>query len=290
MRKPTARMRLHPMSYFPRGRSQRAACQCHNVWISWQSGKVVRSAARDRRWTFRVNQPRSSAAGSRNGLPRSKRTAERGDTVLFVAGTEGRAERTAEPRPSTGRTPRHPHRFRDPRVLNVAVHIAVGQLSKASVCLAPGCRLLPSRTCSRKSARRSSARETGTVPSPRRSSRTCAILKVEDLVVHVDYGIGRFVGLRQIGVGDSMQEFMELRYFGRQAVRSRRAARPRPEVQRTRRSPRSTSSVALPGNAPKRASRRPCATWPRSCSSFTRRARRLCRANQLTIALAARVR
>ena len=39
-------------------------------------------------------------------------------------------------------------------------------------------------------------------------------LKVEDLVVHVDHGIGRFVGLKQIGVGDSMQEFMELRYFG----------------------------------------------------------------------------
>ena len=32
--------------------------------------------------------------------------------------------------------------------------------------------------------------------------------------MHVDHGIGRFVGLKQIGVGDSMQEFMELRYFG----------------------------------------------------------------------------
>src|SRR5687767_11007081 len=39
-------------------------------------------------------------------------------------------------------------------------------------------------------------------------------LKIDDLVVHVDHGIGRFVGLKQIGVGDSMQEFMELRYFG----------------------------------------------------------------------------
>ena len=39
-------------------------------------------------------------------------------------------------------------------------------------------------------------------------------LKVGDLVVHVDHGIGQFVGLKQIGVGDSMQEFMELRYAG----------------------------------------------------------------------------
>ena len=37
---------------------------------------------------------------------------------------------------------------------------------------------------------------------------------MDDLVVHVDHGIGRFVGLKQIGVGDSMQEFMELRYAG----------------------------------------------------------------------------
>src|SRR5207244_9621365 len=35
-----------------------------------------------------------------------------------------------------------------------------------------------------------------------------------DFVVHVDHGIGEFVGLRQIGVGDNVQEFMELRYAG----------------------------------------------------------------------------
>ena len=39
-------------------------------------------------------------------------------------------------------------------------------------------------------------------------------LKVGDLVVHVDHGIGMFVGLKQIGVGDGMQEFLELRYAG----------------------------------------------------------------------------
>src|SRR4029434_762966 len=39
-------------------------------------------------------------------------------------------------------------------------------------------------------------------------------LKVGDLVVHVDHGIGMFVGLKQIGVADTTQEFLELRYAG----------------------------------------------------------------------------
>src|SRR5262249_43983005 len=39
-------------------------------------------------------------------------------------------------------------------------------------------------------------------------------LKVGDFVVHVDHGIGEFVGLRRIDVGLAPQEFMELRYAG----------------------------------------------------------------------------
>ena len=39
-------------------------------------------------------------------------------------------------------------------------------------------------------------------------------LKVGDLVVHVDHGIGVFVGLKRIDVGLEPQEFMELRYAG----------------------------------------------------------------------------
>ncbi|MGE3276029.1 MAG: transcription-repair coupling factor [Vicinamibacterales bacterium] len=40
-------------------------------------------------------------------------------------------------------------------------------------------------------------------------------LKVGDLIVHVDHGIGQFVGLKQIAVsGDLVQEFLELRYHG----------------------------------------------------------------------------
>ncbi len=39
-------------------------------------------------------------------------------------------------------------------------------------------------------------------------------LRPGDLVVHVDHGIGVFVGLRQIGTATGSQEFMELRYAG----------------------------------------------------------------------------
>ena len=42
-------------------------------------------------------------------------------------------------------------------------------------------------------------------------------LKVGDLVVHVDNGIGSFVGLKKFaagGAGTAEQEFMELRYAG----------------------------------------------------------------------------
>jgi transcription-repair coupling factor (superfamily II helicase) len=39
-------------------------------------------------------------------------------------------------------------------------------------------------------------------------------LKVGDYVVHVDHGIGLFVGLKKLSVGPDAQEFMELRYHG----------------------------------------------------------------------------
>jgi transcription-repair coupling factor (superfamily II helicase) len=141
-----------------------------------------------------------------------KRMRERGDTVLFVAGTEGRAERTAELLEEYGL--RGVLIDRTDELLNVAVHIAVGQLSKGF--RLPGAELQvvaepdvfeEERTkIERKGDRHRSIAKT--FLSDLRD------LKVEDLVVHVDHGIGRFAGLKQIGVGDSMQEFMELRYAG----------------------------------------------------------------------------
>jgi transcription-repair coupling factor (superfamily II helicase) len=141
-----------------------------------------------------------------------KRMRERGDTVLFVAGTEGRAERTAELLTEYGL--RGVIIDRTDELLNVAVSITVGQLSKGF--RLPGAELQviaepdvfeEERTkVERKGDRHRSIAKT--FLSDLRD------LKIDDLVVHVDHGIGRFVGLKQIGVGDSMQEFMELRYFG----------------------------------------------------------------------------
>ena len=141
-----------------------------------------------------------------------KRMRERGDTVLFVAGTEGRAERTAELLGEYGL--RGILIDRTDELLNVAMHIAVGHLSKGF--RLPGAELQiiaepdvfeeERPKVDRKGDRHRSIAKT--FLSDLRD------LKIDDLVVHVDHGIGRFVGLKQIGVGESMQEFLELRYAG----------------------------------------------------------------------------
>ena len=141
-----------------------------------------------------------------------KRVRERGDTVLFVAGTEGRAERTAEMLGEYGL--RGVLIDRTDELLNVAVHITVGQLSKGF--RLPGAELQVIAEADVFEEDRTKAERKG--DRHRSIAKTFLSdlrdLKVEDLVVHVDHGIGRFVGLKQIGVGDSMQEFMELRYAG----------------------------------------------------------------------------
>jgi transcription-repair coupling factor (superfamily II helicase) len=103
---------------------------------------------------------------------------------------------------------------RTEELLNVAVHITVGQLSKGF--RLPGAEL--------QIIAESDVFEEERARVERRGDRHRSIaktflsdlrdLKIGDLVVHVDHGIGHFVGLKQIGVGDSMQEFMELRYAG----------------------------------------------------------------------------
>ena len=47
---------------------------------------------------------------------------------------------------------------------------------------------------------------------PKRSTKDLAELKVGDPVVHVNHGIGRYVGLRQIDLGDGDSEFLHLEY------------------------------------------------------------------------------
>ena len=109
------------------------------------------------------------------------------------------------------------------------------------------------------------------------SSPTSATSRSGDLVVHEEHGIGRFLGLETLEVGGATREFMVLGYQGgRQAQGPGRELRPHPEVhERARaRGPRSTGWAAAAGRRRRRGSRRPCATWPRSCCSSTPSARR----------------
>ena len=144
-----------------------------------------------------------------------KRMRKRGDTVLFVAASEGRAERTAELLAEDElRGVLIDRPLINDELLNAPILITVGQLSKGF--RLPGAEL--------QIIAESDVFEEERAQVERRGDRHRSIaktflsdlrdLKLEDLVVHVDHGIGRFVGLKQIGSGDSMQEFMELRYAG----------------------------------------------------------------------------
>jgi transcription-repair coupling factor (superfamily II helicase) len=137
---------------------------------------------------------------------------DRGDTILFVASTHGRAERTVELlREYELRA--LPAAHADERVEG-AVLVAEGRLSH-------GFRV-PAATLQIYAEADIFEEERGRPAGSRKRSLAATFLsdlrdlKIGDLIVHVDNGIGRFVGLKQlsIGAGDLVQEFLELRYHG----------------------------------------------------------------------------
>jgi transcription-repair coupling factor (superfamily II helicase) len=137
-----------------------------------------------------------------------RRARERGDTVLFVADTAGRAERIGEILADYGIRARAIGEADD--LSSGAVVVTTGQLSRGFHLPAAGL-LVFAETDLFEEERR--------VHERRRSAAHAFIsdfrdLKVGDLVVHVDNGIGRFVGLRRLSVvaDQPPQEFMELRY------------------------------------------------------------------------------
>jgi transcription-repair coupling factor (superfamily II helicase) len=137
-----------------------------------------------------------------------RRLREAGETTLFVAATPGRAERTIELLKEYDVFAVPVERAEDARY--AAVLVAVGGLSR-------GFRLPDAAL--QIYAETDVFEEERRAPDRRRSATKAFLsdlrdLKVGDLVVHVDHGIGVFVGLKQIGVADSMQEFLELRYVG----------------------------------------------------------------------------
>ena len=133
---------------------------------------------------------------------------QEGETILFVAATGGRAERTIELLKEYDVFAAAVERAEDARY--AAVFVAVGSLSRGFRLLDAGLQVYAESDVFEEKQR---------APERRRSAAKAFLsdlrdLKVGDLVVHVDHGIGVFVGLKQIGVGDATQEFLELRYAG----------------------------------------------------------------------------
>jgi transcription-repair coupling factor (superfamily II helicase) len=135
---------------------------------------------------------------------------ERGDMVLVVADSTGRAERTIEILQEYDVVAIPLDRAEDAHAATVLV--GVGTLSKGFRLPDAGLQIYAETDVFEEERRG---------PEKRRNLAKTFLsdlrdLKVGDLVVHIDHGIGEFVGLKQLGVrgADGGQEFLELRYHG----------------------------------------------------------------------------
>ena len=136
---------------------------------------------------------------------------QRDDTVLFVVASAGMAERTVEILQEYEILAIPVDRAEDAHA--AAVLVAIGTLSR-------GFRLPDANL--QLFAETDVFEEERLAPERRKSlARTFLSdlrdLKIGDLVVHVDHGIGEFVGLKQLGVrgsAEGTQEFLELKYAG----------------------------------------------------------------------------
>jgi transcription-repair coupling factor (superfamily II helicase) len=137
-----------------------------------------------------------------------------GETVLFVAASPGRAERAIELLKEYDLLGIPIERAADAQY--AAVLVTTGSLSRGFRLPDAGLQIYAESDVFDEDRR---------APERRRSATKAFLsdlrdLKIGDLVVHVDHGIGAFVGLKQIGVGASsgprpatdVQEFLELRY------------------------------------------------------------------------------
>src|SRR5688572_18076399 len=138
-----------------------------------------------------------------------RRSRERGDTIVFVAATPGRAERTIELLADYEVRARAIGDNED--VARATVLVTTGHLSRGFY-LPTGNLLLFAETDLFEEERRGHERRKS---ASRSFVSDFRVLKVGDLVVHIDNGIGRFVGLKTMAAaGVDAQEFMELRYAG----------------------------------------------------------------------------
>jgi transcription-repair coupling factor (superfamily II helicase) len=139
-----------------------------------------------------------------------RKARDRGDQVVFVAETAGRAERTIELLADYDVRARAADAD---DIHNVPVLVTTGRLSRGVHLPAAALLLFTEADLFEEDRKLAERRKS--------ASRTFLSdfrdLKVGDLVVHVDNGIGRFVGLKKLaagGPGAPEQEFMELRYAG----------------------------------------------------------------------------
>jgi transcription-repair coupling factor (superfamily II helicase) len=137
-----------------------------------------------------------------------RRFRDAGQTTVFVAATPGRAERTIELLKDHDLFAALVDRAEDARY--AAVLVAIGTLSRGFRLPDAGLQIYAEQDVFDEEGRGLERRRqaTKTFLSDLRD------LKNGDLVVHVDHGIGIFVGLKLIGVADAVQEFLELRYAG----------------------------------------------------------------------------
>jgi transcription-repair coupling factor (superfamily II helicase) len=141
---------------------------------------------------------------------------ERGDTVLFVADSAGRAERTVEILQEYELVAVPVERAED--VHAAAVLVAVGSLTRGFR-LADGRLQVYAETDVFEEERRPTEKRRNLAKTFLSDLRD---LKLGDLIVHVDHGIGEFVGLKQLGTvsrpiagsAADVQEFLEIRYHG----------------------------------------------------------------------------
>jgi transcription-repair coupling factor (superfamily II helicase) len=135
-----------------------------------------------------------------------RRGRERGDTMVVIAHSPGRAERTIELLADYDIFAVAMERAEEAHA--AAVLVGIGHLSR-------GFRLPDAQL--QLWAETDVFEEERKVHERRKSATRTFLsdfrdLKAGDHVVHVDHGIGRFVGLKRIDVGLEPQEFMELRY------------------------------------------------------------------------------
>ncbi|HEX6464896.1 MAG TPA: CarD family transcriptional regulator, partial [Vicinamibacterales bacterium] len=155
------------------------------------------------------NQPAMEFAGRVPDWVAELRNARQaGETVVFIANSAGRADRVIEML-ADYQVPSAPIDRGEDSHAN-AVLVAIGRLSKGFRLPDAGLQLWAETDVFDE--------ERITHERRRAAARTFLSdfrdLKIGDFVVHVDNGIGVFVGLKRIDVGLESQEFMELRYAG----------------------------------------------------------------------------